>query len=120
MIQAHVEERKKGCTGPTDLWIDALRRLGPLQIASDVKPAPTDITPATYACAQFLALQNDDLGISEAQMVWGHGWVSGRKGLDRTSGQISTETIRAFVEPLLASCRAEPGKLWMDALAGLQ
>jgi len=120
MIQAHVEERKRACTGPSDLWIDALRRLGPLTIvAPDVPHASTDITPATYTCQQFLALQNDELGISEAQMVWGHGWVSGRKDLDKTSPAVSVQTIVGFADQLLATCRAEPSKLWMDALEGL-
>jgi hypothetical protein len=117
MIQAHVEERKKACTGSSDLWIDALRRLGPLAIvAPDVPHAPTDIQPASYTCQQFLDLQNDDLGISEAQMVWGHGWSSGRKGLDRTSPPVSVQMIGGFADRLLARCRANPQQLWMDAV----
>ncbi|MDH4063121.1 MAG: endonuclease/exonuclease/phosphatase family protein [Acidobacteriota bacterium] len=117
MVEAHISERRTACTGPADLWIDSLRRLGPLAIvAPEVPHASTDITPATYSCAQFLALQNDDLGISEAQMVWAHGWASGRKDLDRTSAPVSVQTIVAFADRLLAACRAEPQRLWMDAV----
>jgi endonuclease/exonuclease/phosphatase family metal-dependent hydrolase len=121
MVQAHVDERTKACRGPSDLWIDALGRLGPLpMVAPGVPHASTDIQPATYTCRQFLDLQDDELGISEAQMVWGHGWVSGRQGLDRTAPPISVQTIVGFADRLLAACRAEPTRLWMDTLEGLQ
>jgi endonuclease/exonuclease/phosphatase family metal-dependent hydrolase len=117
MVEAHVQERRAACTTQKELWIDSLRRLGPLPVvAADVPHAATDITPGTYTCAQFLANQNDELGIAEAQMVWGHGWVSGRKDLGPTATPVSVETVRAFAERLLAGCRANTEQLWMTAV----
>jgi hypothetical protein len=118
MVNAHVKERAAACTGPKDLWIEALARLGRITppVTAQVTSAH-DITPATYTCKAFVALKDEDLGVYQAQVVWASGYATGLAKAGREEPAVTVSQLFHFSDALLAACRAEPDRLWMDVVA---
>jgi len=105
--------------------------------ASDPAPAPTDedrFTIQTATCGDlYELLQDAALGegkdpvvMEKAQnvllyfVIWAHGYLSGRDGIDEDKRPLSSEGIELTVKQIGDVCRPDKTQRFLDVVVGIK
>jgi len=88
------------------------------QPAGDASEGSEEIAPHEMTCEELMvALSSEELEEEASYLaVWAYGVRTGAKGLDFEKNPVTASGLESFVTRLVLACKADPDKLFVDAI----
>ena len=86
--------------------------------SSQEAPQAEEVAPNEMTCAEVSEALQDEEREEEASylVVWAYGVRTGVEGLDFEKYPVTREGLEAFVTQVTLACKADPDKLFVDAI----
>ena len=94
------------------------RAAEPIPVAQVTESPAEEVAPNEMTCAEVSEALQDQEREEEASylVVWAYGVRTGVEGLDYEKYPVNREGLEAFVTRVTLACKADPSKLFVDAI----